>query len=287
MPNSMAKPPKVVILGANGLLGTYLRAALAVYQPVALTHAEIDITNAVNVQTILAQLQPDIIVNAAAYTAVDKCETERATAMTVNGIAPGYLAATAQSLNATFIHYSTDYIFAGDRAEGYPEDWSDQHPVNVYGESKLAGERAIALHCTSGWQKAYIIRTAWLYGAFGTNFVDTMLKLAEQRSELQVVNDQHGSPTYAADLAAQTRFIIEQQLPFGNYHCTNSGVCTWFEFAQTIFTLAKKAVTVTPCASSQFPRPAARPAYSILLNTKLPALRSWQEALADYLYQRN
>lgn len=287
MNNSMAVKPKVVLLGANGLLGTYLRSALVDYQLTVLTRSEIDITQSDQVLTVLEILQPDVIINAAAYTQVDRCETERAVAMAVNGVAPGYLAMAAKKLNAILIHYSTDYIFAGDRAAGYPEDWSEQRPVNVYGESKLAGERAITEQYTAIWQKAYIIRTAWLYGASGSNFVDTMLKLAEQRTELQVVNDQHGSPTYAFDLAAQTRMILEQQSPFGIYHCTNSGVCTWFDFAQAIFALAKIAVTVIPCASSQFPRPAPRPAYSILLNTKLPPLRSWSEALDEYLHQRS
>lgn len=282
----MTNKPNIIILGAGGLLGTYLAKEFAPDQPQLLTHADIDITNESSVQRVLTDSHPDIIINAAAYTAVDRCETERDQAMVVNGRAPGYIAAAAKNLNAILVHYSTDYIFSGERAQGYQEDWSDQHPVNAYGESKLAGEQAILQQCDDRWQKIYLMRTAWLYGAQGTNFVDTMLRLADQQSELKVVNDQHGSPTFAADLAARTRWLLDQRSPFGVYHATNSGVCTWFDFAQTIFKLAGKAVTVTPCTSAEFPRPAARPAYSILLNTKLPPLRPWSDALADYLHQR-
>lgn len=282
----MATKPNIVIIGAHGLLGTYLAARFADYHPMALTHQDIDITNLASVQTVVSALAPDIIINAAAYTKVDQCETERDLAWAVNGLAPGYLAMTARACQATLIHFSTDYIFAGDRAEGYPEDWADLRPVNAYGESKLAGERAIMAECTPAWQKAYVIRTAWLYGAHGQNFVDTMLALAEKKSELKIVHDQFGSPTFASDLADQTRRLIEQQPPYGTYHCTNSGVCSWYELAEAIFQIIGKTVRLEACSSADFPRPARRPRYSILLNSKLPPLRPWREALTDYLHQR-
>lgn len=277
---------KIVIIG-RGLLGQALQKALAELQPILLTHADIDITSQAQVDAVLSQLQPDVIINAAAYTKVDQCETERALAMQVNAVAPRYLAMTAKRLGAILIHYSTDYIFSGENTAGYTEAADHFAPINTYGESKLAGELAIQQVADDTWQRWYIIRTAWLYGQTGNNFVDTIINLAKQRSELLVVNDQHGSPTFAHDVAEQTLYLILHQPDFGIYHCTNSGNCTWFEFAQAIIAQTKQRVTVSPCTSAQFPRPAKRAAYSILINTKLPAMRSWQAALTDYLNQRS
>ncbi|EKD76454.1 MAG: hypothetical protein ACD_43C00107G0008 [uncultured bacterium] len=277
---------KIVIIG-RGLLGQALATALQEFKPIILTHRDLDITKQAQVDEVLGQLAPDVIINAAAYAKVDQCETERALAMQVNSVAPRYLAMAAKRQDAYFIHYSTDYVFSGKQAAGYPETANDFAPINTYGESKLGGEQAIQQVADSTWQKFYIIRTAWLYGGGGTNFVDTMIALGKQRSELKVVNDQHGSPTFTQDLAEQTRQLIEQRLAGGIYHCTNSGHCTWFEFAQAIFALNHQTVQVLPCTSAEFPRPAQRPAYSILLNTKLPAMRPWQSALADYINQRS
>lgn len=277
--------PMIVIIG-QGLLGQALQKAFATLQPKVLSHSDIDITNQSQVDAVLGQLQPDVIINAAAYTKVDQCETERALAMQVNAVAPRYIAMAAKRLGAILIHYSTDYIFSGKNTEGYTEAASNFAPINTYGESKLAGEQAIRQVADDAWQRWYIIRTAWLYGHNGTNFVDTMINLAKQRSELLVVNDQHGSPTFVQDVAEQTLYLVRQQPDFGIYHCTNSGNCTWFEFAQAIFAHTNQPVTVSPCTSAQFPRLAKRPTHSILMNTKLPTMRSWQEALADYLNQR-
>jgi dTDP-4-dehydrorhamnose reductase len=276
---------KLVIVG-RGLLGQALASSLADYQPCVLTHADLDITNHSEVERVLTPLMPSVIINAAAYTKVDQCETERELALQVNGQAPGCLAAVAKQLGAKFVHFSTDYIFSGDKVAGYSETATDFAPINVYGESKLVGEQAIQDVAGNSWHDWYIVRTAWLYGHGGTNFVDTMINLATQRNTLKVVNDQHGSPTFVQDLAVQTRYLLEHNLPGGMYHCTNSGYCTWFEFAATIFKLTQQAVTVAPCTSAEFPRPARRPEYSILLNTKLPAMRPWREALSDYIQQR-
>lgn len=277
---------KIVIIG-HGLLGQALEKALASFQPVVLTHHDIDITNQDQVEVVLNKLAPTIIINAAAYTKVDQCETERAQAMQVNGVAPRYIALAAKHLHAKLIHYSTDYIFSGTEPAGYAEDATDFAPINTYGESKLAGEQAIQQVADETWQQWYIVRTAWLFGRGGANFVDTMIHLAKQRSELKVVDDQHGSPTFVQDLAEQTRWLIVHKPAGGIYHCTNSGHCTWFEFAKEIFALTQQSVKVLPCTSAEFPRPAKRPAYSILLNKKMPALRPWREALADYIRQRN
>lgn len=262
------------------MLGQALQQALSGHTLHVLTHREVDITDAVAVDQTLRSIQPDYLINAAAYTKVDDCETQQDLAMRNNGIAPGVLATVAKQHGCTLIHFSTDYIFSGNQATGYVEtDQSDQ-PVNYYGQTKLAGEQAIL---QSGLKEFYIIRTAWLYGPHGINFVDTMLQLAKSKPQLNVVNDQHGSPTYTVDLAAATRQFTEQALPYGIYHLTNAGNCTWYDFAQEIFRQTKLPVTVEPCSSAAFPRPAKRPTYSILLNTKLASLRPWQQALAAYL----
>ena len=257
-----------------------------VFQSSSLTcwsKADLDITDRQSVQERIQELRPNVIINAAAYTAVDDCESHQELARRINGAAPGYLALAAKSIGATLVHYSTDYIFSGEQAAGYREADTAYAPVNAYGLSKLLGEQAIQRQVDDHWDRYYIIRTAWLYGPHGKNFVDTMLQLSQTRSTLQVVNDQHGSPTYTVDLARTTKQLLVGTLPYGVYHITNSGVCTWYDLAVEIFRLAAVSVNLRPCTSSEFSRPARRPHYSILLNTKLPALRPWQEALADYL----
>lgn len=265
------------------MLGSMLMHVLEAYNPIGLTHRDLDITNAAAIHDKVTALHPDIIINAAAYTAVDHCEVNRNVAFAVNAFAPQYLAEVAKQLDAILIHFSTDYIFNGQQKEGYTEEYNQVEPINVYGESKAAGEHAIRSLVDTTWNKYYIIRTAWLYGPGGKNFVDTMLQLGKEKTELKVVNDQHGSPTYTKDLADQTKYMVEQAVPFGVYHVTNSGVCTWYDFTQEIFKQAGVSTKVVPCTTAEFPRPAKRPAYSILLNTKLPPLRSWQEGLHDYL----
>ncbi|MFA6475513.1 MAG: dTDP-4-dehydrorhamnose reductase [Patescibacteria group bacterium] len=274
----MDKNTTIVLFGGNGMLGRALQVALTGYHLISLKHYDVDITNKTKVLEKISEIKPDIIINAAAYTKVDDCETNQEIAMLVNGRAPEFIAQAARAANASLVHYSTDYVFSGTKPTGYSETDQPDKPVNVYGASKLAGERAV-----QQWEKSYIIRTAWLYGQHGPNFVDTMLKLADSKPELTVVNDQHGSPTYVVDLAEATLELLESNQAFGIYHRTNNGTCTWYEFAQEIFKQTKRTIMVKPCASEAFPRPAHRPNYSILLNTKLPALRSWQDALADYL----
>lgn len=282
---------KIVITGANGMLGHMLgtlfgRAltkAEADHEVLLVNRSQLDITNQADVLAYMTAQTPDVIINAAAYTAVDDCESNSALANQVNGIGPRHLAEAAKKIQATLFHFSTDYIFNGLLPSGYNEAYAEIDPINAYGESKALGEKYIQSTADQSWNKYYIIRTAWLYGPDGNNFVDTMLKLADEKDELKVVNDQHGSPTYTKDLATQVLTIMTNQPAYGIYHVTNSGSCTWFEFAQEIMRLAHKTVNVQPCSSAEFSRPAKRPAYSLLVNTKLPAMRSWQEALADYL----
>lgn len=270
---------KILIVGGQGMLGQALCAAFSDYDVTAWDRAELDITSEVATREKISALRPEVIINAAAYTNVDGAETDRAAAFLVNADGVKNVAAAAKKIRAKVVHYSTDYVFPGDSEAGYSEDASTGPPVNVYGESKLAGEQALQ---NSGCDY-YLIRTAWLYGSGGKNFVDTMLKLGSEKKEVRVVNDQHGSPTHTQDLARYTKELLEKNFPSGVYHGTNVGVTTWFEFAREIFAAASLAMTVTPVSSAEFSRPAKRPPWSVLLNTKGPAMRPWQEALRDYI----
>lgn len=287
----------ILILGARGMLGTALREEFKDLDPTCWDREELDIIDADAVQQKIAAEHPTIIINAAAYTDVDGAEKQRELAFAVNEHGVRNLATTARHIGATLVHYSTDYVFPGtlpsreasagaarffDSAGnflGYPEDWPPGPPVNAYGESKLAGERVLQEIAPT----FYLIRSAWLYGPNGDNFVDTMLHLAQEKDQLSVVDDQHGSPTYTKDLAFATRRLIEEQFATGVYHLVNAGSTTWYEFARKIFELAGLTVHVKPLTSQEFPRPAARPRYSMLNNMRGPALRSWEEALGEYL----
>jgi dTDP-4-dehydrorhamnose reductase len=180
------------------------------------------------------------------------------------------------------VQISTDYVFNGQNVKGYPEESQEFGPVNFYGESKLSGEKTLK----SIGGKYYLIRTSWLYGKNGKNFVETMLKLGLEKKELKVVNDQFGKPTLTVDLAGQILYILSNNLEFGTYHVTDEtkeGGITWYEFAVKIFELAKSDVKVMPCTSQEFVRPARRPAHSALINSKLPPLRNWDVALGEYM----
>jgi dTDP-4-dehydrorhamnose reductase len=176
------------------------------------------------------------------------------------------------------VHFSTDYVFDGSKKEGYVEG-DKPSPINAYGRSKLAGEKAIQESELGNW---HIIRTAWLYGEHGKNFVDTMLSLSKKRESIKVVDDQFGSPTNAVDLAKAIRELIESKAESGIYHRTNKGVTSWYEYAKEIFNAFHVKADVLACSSDEFPRPAKRPKYSILKSTKLPEMNSWQQALQDY-----
>lgn len=284
----MIKTP-VVILGGMGMLGQDLARAFSDCNPIVWDRQELDITDAKAVMQKLQELKPGTVINAAAYNLVDKVEEPDglAAAMKVNGEGPGNIARACEAINAVFVHYSTDYVFEGVKPEGYVEN-ETPNPQSAYAKSKLAGENAVQA-AGGAW---YIIRTCRLFGKPGASegskqsFVDLMLSLSEKRDVLDVVNEEVASPTYTPDLAKQTRFILEKPYASGIYHVTNSGSCTWYEFAQEIFRTAGKSMTLNAVPSSKFPRPAKRPAFSALQNTKLPPLRSWQEAVAAYLRSR-
>ena len=270
----------IVIIGAKGMLGSMLATVFSDMQPTLLDKEEIDITNAQSVRDVLMPLQPDVIINAAAYTNVDGAEEHKEDAFLVNETGVKNLGDIANMLGATLVHFSTDYVFPGTQTEGYSEADSPGPAVNVYGQSKLAGERALK---ESGCN-FYLIRTAWLYGPNGKNFVDTMVELGKTKKHLSVVNDQFGSPTFTKDLSQFVRSLLEESEPFGIYHGVNTGSASWFEFAEMIFTIIPgMQVDVKPVSSAEFSRPAKRPQYSILKHTKGPEFRDWKEALREYL----
>lgn len=281
-----------MITGAGGMLG---RDLLAVahrrgHTVTALGIEDLDITDEQAVSRAVSDCTPDAVINAAAYTDVDGAEAERGEAFRVNADGPGYLAKACAACDALLVHYSTDYVFDGQGDTAWHAD-APTSPLNVYGESKLAGEQAIKAEDA----RYLIMRTSWLYAAHGQNFVRSILRLAESRSSLDVVDDQRGRPTFASDLADMTFRLIET-VNDGNdrscrriLHAANDGACTWYEFASEIITLMDAPCTVHPCTSDRFPRPAARPGNSVLDLTDLIELigrpRHWRDALAECIGQ--
>lgn len=245
----------------------------------------VDITNESQVQQVITAFSPDIIINCAAHTAVDLCEQQEELAYKLNGLAPRYLAKTAQSINAKYVQVSTDYVFAGNGNRPYlEEDATD--PQSVYGRTKLVGEQEALKNC----DKTFVVRTAWVYGD-GKNFVKTMLRLAKDHDTLTVVNDQFGSPTSSLELARAILTIIESD-EYGIYHATCEESTSWYEFAVEIFKLAApklgKTVEVKPVTTEEYNSPAKRPAYSVLENKKLHDrfgyyMKNWKDALVEYM----
>jgi dTDP-4-dehydrorhamnose reductase len=257
----------VMIFGAGGMLGHALREVFP--EACLLGHHDVEITDAAAVKKVILQEKPFTVINAAAYTDVDGCEDNGDYANAVNGLAPGYLATACSKTGAILVHYSTDYIFDGMRMD-YRED-DRPNPLSAYGRSKLMGEQSIQ----KNMKNFRIIRTSWLFGSHGKNFVDTILALSHQVPQVKVVNDQVGKPTYTVDLARKTPEIISREP--GIYHITNDGMCSWYEFADAFIPNA------VPCSTDEFPRKAKRPAFSVLVNSKTTPLRHWREAVKDYI----
>ncbi len=278
---------KILVFGRIGQLGSALAEVLSDrYETRFIDQPELDLTAPESVRDHVQTYQPSIVINAAAYTAVDRAETEPELAHVINARAPGSLAFACEEAGAVLIHYSTDYVFDGTASMPYTETAATA-PTGVYGQSKLAGEIAVA----SAIPRHVILRTAWLYSAVGHNFVKTMLKLANSGQPIRVVADQIGSPTYAQDLARVTRGIIEvlnsrREDCFGLYHVTNTGTTSWYGLAQEVFRLtAHQDVVVQPISTEEYPTPAPRPAYTALDCSKLErvfglTLPSWRDALA-------
>ena len=286
-------PNKILIIGRNGQVGWELRRTLSVLgQIVSVEYPEIDLTKPESLRAVVAGVKPTVIANAAAYTAVDKAETETALAEAINATGPAVLAEEAKKIGALLVHYSTDYVFEGAGNAARTET-SPTGPLNVYGKTKLAGDQAIA---ASGCEHL-IFRTSWVYGARGANFLLTMLKLAKERESLSIVSDQVGAPTTSVSIAQATAAVLAQVLAPGKgidgrsgvYNLTNGGEASWFDFAKTIF--AKSHMlwdapqpTLTPIPTSAFPRPAPRPLNSRLSGEKLEktfgvTLPHWETAL--------
>jgi dTDP-4-dehydrorhamnose reductase len=276
---------RLLVTGAAGMLGraTLDAACRRGHDTIGLTRADLDIGDPVAVEENLARHAPEAVINCAAWTDVDGAETELAGAMAGNAYGPGVLAGAAAGTGARLVHVSTDYVFDGSKREPWLES-DPVAPVNAYGRSKLAGEEAVL----GAGGDAAIVRTAWLYGAGGGNFVDTMLRLGAERDEVSVVTDQIGRPTWTGDLAAALVELAERTGDRGVFHATGSGECSWFDFAVEIFDRARLECRVLPTTSDAFPRPAARPAYSVLGTERDPGvvLGSWQDGLQAYLDER-
>jgi dTDP-4-dehydrorhamnose reductase len=260
---------KVLVTGVTGQVGSALLPRLSEYEALAVDRAQLDLSDPDAVRAAVRSVRPDLILNAGAYTAVDKAESERALAMKVNAEAPAVIAEEAKRLGALLVHYSTDYVFDGEKAEAYVED-DKTNPLGVYGASKLAGEEAIA---ASGCRHL-VLRTSWVYAARGKNFLLTILRAAKERPELRVVNDQFGAPTSADAIADGTLRLLNEEVE-GTFHMTCAGRTTWYEFAAEIVRCAGLAGRVTPITSAEYPTAARRPRNSVLDNAKLEKALGW------------
>ena len=275
---------RVLVIGCNGQLGSALMPVLARNRSLAvlgIDYPDIDIADPHSIDLVFGGFDPDFVINCAAYTAVDDAETNEDAAMRINGLGPRYLADECRKSGTWMVHVSTDYVFDGSATSPYAEDETPS-PASAYGRTKLAGDQAVQELLPASH---YLIRTAWLYGLQGSNFVKTMLRLEKERDTVSVVTDQVGQPTYAADLATQIGLLLDRHPAPGTYHGTNSGEVSWFEFTREIFRLAgADPDRVLPTTSAEFVRPAPRPAYSVLghdrwIQEGLPEMRPWREAL--------
>lgn len=277
---------KVLITGGSGQLGSDIEEVLLKqqYQAYSFSKNELDVTNYELVAQTVNLVKPDVVIHCAAYTKVELAEDNQDDAYLINAIGARNIALACEEIKAKLVYISTDYVFDGNKQGKYNE-FDLPNPMNIYGSSKLAGENIVReLH-----RKYFIVRTSWLYGKNGNNFVKTMLNLAEKDSPIKVVNDQVGSPTYTTDVAEKVSELIRTNL-YGVYHVTNSGECNWFEFAAKIFELAQKKVDLVPVSSEEFVQKASRPRNSVLDHMGLRLnnfsdMRHWVKALEDYFYR--
>ena len=282
---------RILITGANGQLGLAINDLLKNREDITLINTcvlessaycpiKLDITNPMGVMNLIQELNPQIIINCAAHTQVDLCESDQDRAYAINALGPKHLAEAAQAVEARLIHISTDYVFNGEKTEAYKEE-DETDPKSVYGSTKLAGEESVKNICDN----YQIVRTAWLYGE-GKNFVRTMLRLAEEGKDIKVVADQYGCPTSALELARTLEFLIDTD-EVGIFHAVCEGVTTWYEFAAEIFKQTGKEVNLSPISTEEYRVAAKRPPYSVLSTKKLNDMgyhmKNWKDALKEYL----
>ena len=311
------KPTKILVTGAKGQLGKKIIELMAADFDLVLTDSDnMDITDKLQVHKVIKLERPDFIIHGAAYTAVDKAEDNEEICRKVNALGTKNIAETAKEFNIPLIYISTDYVFDGKKEIPYRET-DATNPLSVYGQTKLEGEKFIEQIC----DKYYIIRSAWIFGELpenhpGTNFVETMIRLSKEKDSLSIINDQIGSPTYTGDLVEIIRQIIraqdlglrasvisqnlnpktqnlspKPQVPYGLYHFSGTGACSWYDFAKEIFKQTNTKIKLNPVTSDQYPQKAKRPAYSYMDKSKIEKalgvlVRPWQEMLAEYLEKR-
>jgi dTDP-4-dehydrorhamnose reductase len=296
---------RLAVVGASGMLATMVQRMVPVkYEVIPLGRPGFDLTNATASLASLREIRPHVIINCAAYTDVDGAESNEAMANLVNKVGARNLAVAAKDVGATLVHVSTDYVFDGEKSTSYVES-DPPNPRSAYGRSKLLGEKAIR---ASGLERYFIVRTGWLYGPGGKNFVETIIRLAQEREELRIVADQVGTPTYTRDLAQAIFNLIDLpqdsgegtqtfDSPFGVYHFANEGACSWYDFAREIVAQLKmttssvKVEHILPIGTTDYPLPAPRPAYSVLSKDKYKKMTgatvlAWPEALAHYIGSR-
>lgn len=272
---------KLALTGSEGMLGHDIKRAFPDFDVIPFTLETLDITVLDSVVTKVRDAKPDFLIHCAAFTDVDRCESEPELAYLVNGIGARNVAMACEEIKCPMVYISTDYVFDGTKKGPYNE-WDPTNPINQYGLSKLLGERYVS----SLTNRHYIVRTSWLYGRNGKNFVDTIVRLLSERDRIEVVNDQTGCPTYTLDLALTLRKMVGRG--YGIYHVTNSGSCSWYDFALEIASVKGIKKKVLPTTSDKFVTPAKRPANSVLGKTllkleNLPVPRPWQEAVLEYL----
>jgi dTDP-4-dehydrorhamnose reductase len=266
---------RILVAGAGGQLGRALGPALSKHDVVALGRAQLDIADAIAVEEAVRTHRPQLVMNAAAYNAVDAAETDREGAFRANAEGPRLLAEAALAVDAAILHVSTDYVFDGEKGSAYVETDAPR-PLSVYGESKLAGEQ----HVRAANPRHYVVRTAWVYARGGRNFPNTVLALA-QKGPVRVVDDQRGSPTFAPHLAEAIARLVETE-SYGNWHLAGSGEASWYELTRELFRLRGVEAPLTPVTTAEFPRPARRPRRSPLVSSREPkiVLPPWREGLA-------
>ena len=279
---------RVLVTGAGGMLAKDLISCLLErgYEILSLLHNDLDITDLGAVRATLDGYEPELVINCAAYNKVDEAEEEEPLALSVNGLGVQNVCLACQEIDTPLVHFSTDYIFDGTKESPYTI-YDEPNPISAYGRSKLLGEKYLL------WllSRFYLVRTSWLFGHYGSNFIETMLGLGRKDKQISVVKDQKGCPTWTYHLAQAVVGLIETER-YGIYHITNSELTTWFDFAREIFRLSGRDIEVLPVTSDRFPRPARRPRNSVLDPFPLPEvlgreMPSWREALKEYLERRN